>query len=467
MRISILFIFILSFFNDIHASTLEEYESKAQNAVVIVYGKSQDGEIYTLLAHDKRCFWTPPGGKREAKHRTILDTAAEELFEETAAFDLFKPEDVKLLLKKQPVESVFTYNGHTDLFALNIGKKIDECRNISTNYKERIKGKSRSFDEMSGWNIFNINYLFDSFKTNPRRVNKDIIINEIGPLKNYVFNSFSSFYHSGILEKMMRVAPDLSENQEQIDLLTYWERFLPEMANGFKDYNKGDPSVARLNDFEILKILFPGVKKEGEYPDLETAKQKFADLAKAGRSYAQGFNPPQADAVLPLVKTAYDEYFKNFLPEMVKGFKDYNKGDPSIARLNDFEILKKLFPSVKKEGEYPDLETAKQKFADLAKAGRPYARGFNPLQADAVLPLVKTAYDEYFKNFLPEMVTGFKDYNKGDAKVSKMSNFEILKILFPDVKKEGDYPNLETAKQRFTALAKAGRPYAQGFNPPE
>jgi predicted Rdx family selenoprotein len=152
------------------------------------------------------------------------------------------------------------------------------------------------------------------------------------------------------------------------------------MVKGFKDYNKGDPSVARLNDFEILKKLFPSVKKEGEYPDLETAKQKFADLAKAGRSYAQGFNPPQADAVLPLVKTAYDEYFENFLPKMAQGLRAYNKGDPSVARLNDFEILKKLFPSVKKEGDYPDLETAKQKFADLAKAGRPYAQGFNPPQ---------------------------------------------------------------------------------------
>jgi hypothetical protein len=46
------------------------------------------------------------------------------------------------------------------------------------------------------------------------------------------------------------------------------------------------------------------------------------------------------------------------------------------------------------------------------------------------------------------MVKGFKDYNKGDAKVARMSDFEVLKMLFPSITKKGDYPSLEIAKGR-------------------
>jgi hypothetical protein len=93
------------------------------------------------------------------------------------------------------------------------------------------------------------------------------------------------------------------------------------------------------------------------------------------------------------------------------------------------------------------------------------ANNLKSITKDSVSKPTDKLYNAYFASFLPEMAKGFKAYNKGDAKVAKMSDFQILKILFPGVKKEGDYPDLETAKQRFTALAKAGRPYAQGFNP--
>jgi chemotaxis protein histidine kinase CheA len=214
IRAFILGALILSFLNEINASDLEEYKSQAKNASVIVYGKSQDGETYVLLAHDRRGFWTPPGGKREA-NQSILDTAAAELYEETAAFDLFNPSRIKPLLKKQPLKSVFKYNGHTDLFALNIGDQIDQCKNISHNYKERVKGKKHSFDEMNNWKLCKANDLFNSLKAHPHTVNQDTILNKIGKLPKYVFNSLWSFYNNGSLENLMKTSTILLSQKQQ------------------------------------------------------------------------------------------------------------------------------------------------------------------------------------------------------------------------------------------------------------
>jgi len=77
----------------------------------------------------------------------------------------------------------------------------------------------------------------------------------------------------------------------------YWAEFLPEMAKKFREYNKRDADVAKMSDFEILQILFPNVTKEGDYPDLEMARETFATLASVGRPYVQGFNPPLIELV--------------------------------------------------------------------------------------------------------------------------------------------------------------------------
>ncbi|MBX9621312.1 MAG: hypothetical protein K2X28_04700 [Alphaproteobacteria bacterium] len=73
----------------------------------------------------------------------------------------------------------------------------------------------------------------------------------------------------------------------------------------------------------------------------------------------------------------------------------------------------------------------------------------------------RNPYENYWKDFLPRMGDSFRQYNR-----SPLLDAEILKVLFPHLS-EGQIPDLETAKARFSALAEAGRPYAKLFTPPE
>ncbi|MBX9621493.1 MAG: hypothetical protein K2X28_05650 [Alphaproteobacteria bacterium] len=164
----------------------------------------------------------------------------------------------------------------------------------------------------------------------------------------------------------------------------YWRGFLPKMGDSFREYNKSS-----LSDDEIMKVLFPLVPS-GQFPDLETARQKFSLLAQGNRPYAQLFNPPSTSEAGefelssamssptddPSLPSPYTEYWKEFLPKMGDSFREYNK-----SSLSDDEIMKVLFPLVP-SGQFPDLETARQKFSLLAQANRPYAQLFNPSEEE-------------------------------------------------------------------------------------
>ncbi|MBX9621084.1 MAG: hypothetical protein K2X28_03500 [Alphaproteobacteria bacterium] len=74
----------------------------------------------------------------------------------------------------------------------------------------------------------------------------------------------------------------------------------------------------------------------------------------------------------------------------------------------------------------------------------------------------KSSYENYWnKDFLPKMGDSFREYNR-----AALSNDAILKALFPGLR-EGEIPDRERAKAKFSELAKAGRPYAKLFMPPE
>ncbi|MGI4850906.1 MAG: hypothetical protein ACRYGR_03100 [Janthinobacterium lividum] len=168
--------------------------------MVIPYGKSQDGETYVLFAHEiARAGWTPPGGKREASHKTILDTAASELYEETAAFPSFDPTYIKSLLMKQDASCVFNLkSSNTDMFALNIGDKIDQCNDIGVNYKQRIAGKPRCFNEMDQWKRVNVKDLYRILNAHQQPINNRLNIPNIGNVRGYVFNGLWHFYQAGL-----------------------------------------------------------------------------------------------------------------------------------------------------------------------------------------------------------------------------------------------------------------------------
>ncbi|MBX9621951.1 MAG: hypothetical protein K2X28_08045 [Alphaproteobacteria bacterium] len=216
--------------------------------------------------------------------------------------------------------------------------------------------------------------------------------------------------------------------------------FLQKMGDSFREYNR-----STLSNDAILKALFPSLP-EGEVPPLEVAKAKFSELAKGGRPYAKLFTPPESVGSSSMDRS-YEDYFRgDFLQKMGDSFREYNR-----STLSNGAILKVLFPSLR-EGQIPDREAAKAKFSELAKGERPYAKLFMP-------PL---SYEEYFRgDFLQRMGDSFRGYNN-----STLSDDAILKVLFPSLR-EGQIPDRETAKAKFSELAKGGRPYALLFNPPE
>ncbi|MBX9621738.1 MAG: hypothetical protein K2X28_06930 [Alphaproteobacteria bacterium] len=78
------------------------------------------------------------------------------------------------------------------------------------------------------------------------------------------------------------------------------------------------------------------------------------------------------------------------------------------------------------------------------------------------------SYQAYWEKFLPELGREFRDYNKvqySDLKPPPSDN-EIVDILFGK-SRPNRIPDFMIAKQRFEGLAKADRPYAKIFNPPE
>lgn len=164
------------------------------------------------------------------------------------------------------------------------------------------------------------------------------------------------------------------------------------------------------------------------------------------RNQAEKLNEGVRDNELTIAHGFFEDYWNNvFFEDMCHSFREYNK-----SSLSNQEIMKTLFPKVE-EWNVPSITEAQDKFYELAKSGRPYAKLFNPE------PNFFT-YEDYFMHvMLPQISDSFREYNK-----SPLSNQKIMKALFPKVK-EGEVPSIPMAQDKFYELAKSGRPYARIF----
>ncbi|MBX9621311.1 MAG: NUDIX domain-containing protein [Alphaproteobacteria bacterium] len=198
---------------------------------------------------------------------------------------------------------------------------------------------------------------------------------------------------------------------------------------------------------EIFALTRLGLKKD-------TAQRALRYLIESVVPAAQTSAPKPVSSYEESV-LSYQNYWKEFLQKMGDSFREYNR-----STLSNDAILKALFPSLP-EGEVPPLEVAKAKFSELAKGGRPYAKLFTPPESVGSSSMDRS-YEDYFRgDFLQKMGDSFREYNR-----STLSNGAILKVLFPSLR-EGQIPDREAAKAKFSELAKGERPYAKLFTPPE
>lgn len=136
------------------------------NAAVLAYGWSQKDQCVKVLLAYEGIFnaWTFPGGKKE-QNQTITEAAAQELFEETAAYPAFSPDKTKPIIENIPDTHKFYtgFNSNTVTYALYLPKGVDYYENIGEGWKSRVSKLSHSYREMSAWRWFkleDVNYYF-------------------------------------------------------------------------------------------------------------------------------------------------------------------------------------------------------------------------------------------------------------------------------------------------------------------
>lgn len=151
-----------------------------------------------------------------------------------------------------------------------------------------------------------------------------------------------------------------------------------------KDLETFNTALVRANTFgEIVHQC----KKVGSIQKLLEELERFLGLVAIQESNKESANIEWTDGHLfNLDEIAdksylgkYNKYFGEFLPILGESFRKYNAKDPIGATLGDRAILDLLFPHLL-EDEFPSPEVARKKFDALSKAGRPYARLFNPPQ---------------------------------------------------------------------------------------
>ena len=142
-------------------------EDLAHNAAVLAYGWSDNDQcVKMLMAHEARFnAWTLPGGKKES-NQTIHQAAAQELFEETAAYPAFAPEKTLSNINSLDNRHKF-YTGHnnnTVTYCLYVSGGIDGYENIGNNWAARVNNLPGAYREMDDWKWVRMSDVESHFK---------------------------------------------------------------------------------------------------------------------------------------------------------------------------------------------------------------------------------------------------------------------------------------------------------------
>ena len=237
-------------------------------------------------------------------------------------------------------------------------------------------------------------------------------------------------------------------NGQNNDYSRYFYSVLPTIGESFRIYNR-----SQMTDDEILACLF-NVRSD-QLPQRKVAIYKFRALKESGRPYASLFRPSL---------TPYEAYFESFLPDLKKGFRKYNSGDPEALALDTNSILRVLSLNPDSNDLFMSRTDAikffKSRSDPLSRSYREYAIGFKPPYTSILID-PNDRYLNAFETFMPDLTEQFFQYNKSQYEVRPL-DVEVMSILFPNLQ-AGLFPSRETALQRFGELANGRRPYAQSF----
>jgi ADP-ribose pyrophosphatase YjhB (NUDIX family) len=300
--------------------TLKGYTSDAQNAAVIVYGTSkQDNQTCILFCYENnKGFWTVPGGKKEKSHPTIIDTAVNELYEETGAYPFFHPTTVKPFLEQQSAKSVFqsvTKQGlQTDLFAFNLDSmttpSIDDLSNIGAGFMARTQHLSGSFREVTQWKLLPLTKVREEFVTNARSKQSEkrqisnmtyylYNVDGLGYVPSSSYNSLKNFFLQGKLDEVIRKSkcvnhqlpqvfvndfrmdvslPEVKETKPIVHNQTQGPQNVKLQVMVLKQYPEGDYAILlQKNPNNICSLLCKDVIDDGQTPLFRKATQFLAE----------------------------------------------------------------------------------------------------------------------------------------------------------------------------------------------
>ena len=235
------------------AEDLTPEEVKSKNAVVLVYGESYNENIHVLLAYEKRKFWTLPGG---AIKKNLLQTAriaaAEELYEETAAFPKFSIFNTLNTINSIQDDRKFCYNKHTMIYAMPVIDSIEDY-NIGENWQNRVKDLEKDYQEMTQWAWVPLDVLKKEIELPP---NYKPIYN----LKGYVLASLKEFDEKIGLKNLQI---DKKEKKEHIDqdlvvILNYYKSAYPHSEFAKLDIQQSNQLLIRANKLKAENKLDGG-----------------------------------------------------------------------------------------------------------------------------------------------------------------------------------------------------------------